>query len=122
MVISASRNTVFAAQAQSGVHSLRQWQRSGIQHFRIELVDETPYDARRIVRTYVNVWKGLCKPSVAWDILQECRDSNGRVAGVTLGSFENTKKERRAGQLTENTNKKDRRAGQSTKTSSSRTR
>ncbi|KAL7556418.1 hypothetical protein ACA910_008135 [Epithemia clementina (nom. ined.)] len=94
------RNTVFAAQAQSGVHSMRQWEQAGVRQFRIELVDETAFDARQIVQTYVDVYKGFCKPSVAWELLQDCRDSNGRVTGVTLGSFENTKKERRAGQLT----------------------
>ena len=91
---------MFGAQAQSGVHSVRQWQRSGIRQFRIELVDETRYDARQIVQTYVNVLRGTWRPSMAWESLQDCRDSNGRVTGVTLGSFENTKKERRAGQLT----------------------
>ena len=92
------RNTVFAAQAQSGIHSLTQWKQAGIRHFRIELVDELPYDARKVVRTYLNTLSGDCKPSIGWEILSECKDSNGRVAGVTLGSLKNGK-QRRAGEL-----------------------
>jgi len=92
------RNTVFAAQAQSGVHSLGQWQRAGICNFRIELVDEARYDATTIVQTYLDMANGKQKASAAWEILGDCKDSNGRVAGVTLGSFKNSK-ERRAGEL-----------------------
>jgi U32 family peptidase len=93
------RNTVFAAQAQSGVHSLMQWQTlAGIRRFRVELVDERPEDASTVIQAYVDYLKGGIKASAVWEILQEIPDSNGRRAGVSLGSFRNNQ-ERRAGEL-----------------------
>lgn len=92
------RNTVFSAQAQSGVHSLKQWQAAGIRRFRIELVDEGPEDSVEVVRAYSDCAAGFIKASVVWDLLQDIRDSNGRSAGVSLGSFRNNQ-ERRAGEI-----------------------
>jgi U32 family peptidase len=93
------RNTVFAAQAQSGVHSLKQWQSlAGIRRFRVELVDERPEDASIVVQAYVDCLKGNIKANDVWEILQEITDSNGRRSGVSLGSFRNNQ-ERRAGEL-----------------------
>ena len=92
------RNTVFAAQAQSGVHSLKEWNSAGIQHFRIELVDEDKENVEAVIQTYMNVVEGQLKPSQAWESLEYIRDSNGRAAGVSLGSFRNTQ-ERRAGEV-----------------------
>ena len=92
------RNTVFAAQAQSGVHSIRQWVEAGVGRIRVELVDEGAEDAETIVGGYIGVLAGTTKPSVVWESLQYMRDSNGRAAGVSLGSFRNTE-ERKAGAL-----------------------
>jgi U32 family peptidase len=92
------RNTVFSAQAQSGVHSLKQWQAAGIRRFRIELVDEGPEDSVEVVRAYSDCVAGFIKAGVVWDQLQDIRDSNGRSAGVSLGSFRNNQ-ERRAGEI-----------------------
>jgi collagenase-like PrtC family protease len=92
------RNTVFAAQAQSGVQSVRQWVEAGVGRIRVELVDEGAEDAETIVAGYIGVLAGTTKPSVVWESLQYMRDSNGRAAGVSLGSFRNTK-ERKAGAL-----------------------
>ena len=92
------RNTVFAAQAQSGVHSISQWRDAGIGRIRVELVDERPEDAKKIVRGYLGVIDGTAKAAKVWDTLMEVRDSNGRTAGVSFGSFRNNI-ERRAGEL-----------------------
>lgn len=92
------RNTVFAAQAQTGIYSVPLWQDTGIQNFRIELVDERPQDAVLICNTYANALQSKTSPSHVWNVLQGVRDSNGRAAGVTFGSFQNIK-ERKAGQL-----------------------
>ena len=92
------RNTVFGAQAQSGVHSLKEWNRAGIQQFRIEFVDEDRANTQEVLGTYEDVLNGNMKPSEAWESLEYIRDSNGRAAGVSLGSFKNTQ-ERRAGEI-----------------------
>jgi collagenase-like PrtC family protease len=92
------RNTVFSAQSQSGVQSIRQWIDAGIHHFRVELVDEGAEDTETIVSGYLGVLAGTAKPSVVWDSLRYTRDSNGRAAGVSLGSFRNSE-ERKAGAL-----------------------
>jgi putative protease len=52
------RNTVFSAQAQSGAYSLLQWMDAGARQFRLELVDESPDDVKRIVQGYRNVLEG----------------------------------------------------------------
>jgi hypothetical protein len=92
------RNTVFAAQAQSGVQSIRQWVNAGVGHIRVELVDEGADDTETIVEGYLGVLEGTTKPGEVWESLQCVRDSNGRKAGVSLGSFRNTE-ERKAGSL-----------------------
>jgi collagenase-like PrtC family protease len=92
------RNTVFSAQSQSGVQSICQWIDAGIRHFRVELVDEGAEDTETIVSGYLGVLAGTAKPSVVWDSLRYTRDSNGRAAGVSLGSFRNSE-ERKAGAL-----------------------
>jgi len=92
------RNTVFAAQAQSGVQNIRQWVAAGVGHFRVELVDERAEDVETIVGGYLGVLGGSTKPSAVWEALRHVRDSNGRAAGVSLGSFRNTE-ERKAGAL-----------------------
>jgi collagenase-like PrtC family protease len=92
------RNTVFSAQAQSGVHSLKGWVGSGANRFRIELVDESPEDVGLIVEGYLDVLDGATKPSAVWESLEHVRDSNGRKGGVSFGSLRNGV-ERRAGEI-----------------------
>ncbi|GAX25725.1 hypothetical protein FisN_14Lh038 [Fistulifera solaris] len=92
------RNTVFSAEAQSGVHSLKEWHQAGVGRVRIELVDECLEDIRRMITGYEQVLNGTSKPSITWEMLQNVRDTNGRISGVSLGSLRN-QVERRAGEL-----------------------
>lgn len=92
------RNTVFSSHAQSGVFSIDEWRRAGIGRIRVELVDENEEDTETIVAGYLGVVNGKGSPSKVWSALDNVKDSNGRVAGVSLGSFSN-KVERRAGEL-----------------------
>ena len=92
------RNTVFASEAQSGIHSIQEWSNAGVGNIRIELVDEGTLDAQKIVKAYVDVLSGHEKARNAWRQLEQIRDSNGRYAGVSYGSFRNTS-ERRAGEI-----------------------
>jgi len=92
------RNTVFAAQAQTGVYSLKEWNRTGIRQFRIEMVDEDHDNTQVVIDAYLRALTGELKPSEVWDTLDCIHDSNGRAPGVSLGSFHNSK-ERRAGEI-----------------------
>jgi len=92
------RNTVFASEAQSGVHSLNDWMTEGATRFRIELVDEGPEDVELIVSGYSSVLADKLKPSELWESLKTVRDSNGRTGGVSHGSFRNGPV-RRAGEI-----------------------
>jgi collagenase-like PrtC family protease len=92
------RNTVFSAEAQSGVHSLKEWQQAGVGRVRIELVDECLEDIKKMIAGYEQVLDGTTKPGVIWEMLENVRDTNGRISGVSLGSLRN-QVERRAGEL-----------------------
>lgn len=92
------RNTVFSAQAQSGVHSIREWTHKAAAAFRIELVDESPKDVETIVRGYLDVMDGKLKPNVLYETLGNICDRNGRKMGVSFGSLRNGV-ERRAGEV-----------------------
>jgi hypothetical protein len=92
------RNTVFASEAQSGVHSLKEWKASGATRFRIELVDEDRDDVELIVKGYLAVLNGKTRASELWEFLKDVRDSNGRKGGVGHGSLRNTVV-RRAGEI-----------------------
>ena len=92
------RNTVFSAEAQSGVHSIKEWSDAGLGFLRIELVDEGKEDVKKIVEGYESVLLGHQKAGQVWDTLKTVCDSNGRAAGVSYGSFRNLS-ERRAGEL-----------------------
>ncbi|KAG7353353.1 collagenase-like protease [Nitzschia inconspicua] len=92
------RNTVFSAEAQSGAHSLKEWMDAGANHFRIELVDESAEDAQKVVLGYLAVLEGKQKVGVLWETLSQVEDSNGRMGGVSIGSFRNAA-ERRAGEI-----------------------
>ena len=92
------RNTVFSSEAQSGVHSLKEWSAAGVGTLRIELVDEGKDDVKKIVNGYLNVLSGEERAAMVWESLKEVRDSNGRAGGVSHGSLRNSS-ERRAGEL-----------------------
>jgi putative protease len=92
------RNTVFSAEAQSGLYSISEWINARVGTFRVELIDENAHDTTRIVRGYLGVISGSDVPSNAWEMLNGIRDSNGRRMTVGVGSLRNTV-ERRAGAL-----------------------
>ena len=92
------RNTVFGAEAQSGVHSLKEWSAAGASRFRIELVDEQDCDVELVVGGYIAVLNGSKRASELWESLKLVRDSNGRQGGVSLGSLRNSPV-RRAGEI-----------------------
>jgi putative protease len=92
------RNTVFAAQAQSGAHSIKDWVKAGASHFRVELVDESQEDTELVVSGYLELLAGKIKANSLWESLEDVHDSNGRKAGVSFGSFRNGA-ERRAGEI-----------------------
>lgn len=92
------RNTVFASEAQSGVHSLKEWIAAGATRFRVELVDEGPTDVEVIVGGYQSVLDDQLRAGELWEILKTVRDSNGRTGGVGFGSLRNSPV-RRAGEI-----------------------
>jgi collagenase-like PrtC family protease len=92
------RNTVFSAEAQSGVHSLKDWREAGVGRIRLELVDENEENVKKIVKGYLAVLNNNEKPSECFEMLKSVCDSNGRTGGVGYGSLRNTS-ERRAGEL-----------------------
>jgi len=103
------RNTVFSAEAQSGLWFVNDWiqqqqQNNGhnnenIPKMRIELVDESFKDSQKIIQAYDDFLTGKKSADNVWDILgNEIKDSNGNNQGVSQGALRNTV-ERRAGQL-----------------------
>ncbi len=95
------RNTIFSAEAQSGLHTLHEWHAAGIQRIRLEFTDESFDDIKLILNGYVNVLDKNQKPKDVWhEFNNQIRDSNGRLTGITLGSFQNTH-QRKAGTTTQ---------------------
>jgi U32 family peptidase len=92
------RNTVFSAEAQSGAHSMKEWEKAGAKRFRVELVDESASDVQCMIRGYLAVIDGTQKAGALWETLSQITDSNGRTGGVSVGSFRNSG-ERRAGEI-----------------------
>lgn len=90
---------MFASEAQSGVHSLKEWQAAGANRFRVELVDEGPEDMELILSGYHSVLEDRMRASELWESLKNVRDSNGRTGGVSHGSLRNGVV-RRAGEVT----------------------
>jgi len=95
------RNTVFQAESQSGVYSLNEWVKAGVGHLRIELVDEKGDDAVKVVNAYLQFLEKEKQAIDVWSILEGVCDSNGRMAGVGIGSLRNSV-ERRSGEITSN--------------------
>ncbi len=74
------RNTIFNAVAQSASTYVRGLLERGVRWFRVELLRETPDEARRLLRGYREVIEGRNDGRTLW---QELRASN--VMGVTRG-------------------------------------
>ena len=69
------RNTVFNSASQSGVYSIDDWKRAGINRLRIELVDESGDDSIKIVSAYMQHLSGQKTAWQVWQILEnEIRD------------------------------------------------
>jgi collagenase-like PrtC family protease len=81
------RNTLFNAEAQSAAPMLRDLLAAGIQHYRIELVDEPAEYVETIVNGYLAVLKQECSPQALWQTLSKIPDANGQPQGVAAGSF-----------------------------------
>lgn len=54
------RNTLFNARAQTGAGFFRTFRKLGLSRFRVELLDETPSEARTLVARYKNLLQGAC--------------------------------------------------------------
>ena len=93
------RNSVFMAEAQTGVFSMNEWVRAGAGHLRIEFVDESGSDAANIVTSYLQFLSKEIHAREVWDRLELIPDSNGRLGGVGFGSLRNAA-ERRSGEVT----------------------
>eukprot|EP00873_Tetraselmis_striata_P015663 jgi/Tetstr1/435927/TSEL_024809.t1 len=81
------RNTVFNAQAQSGVHYVSRLVEAGVRQFRIELVDEGPEEVVALLQGYAAVLRGERSPDSLWEWLQGVPDANGNAHGITAGSL-----------------------------------
>ena len=74
------RNTIYNAVAQSGSQYVRRMLDLGVRWFRVELLQETPDAARRLIQGYRNLLDGKGNGDTLW---RELRASN--VMGVTRG-------------------------------------
>lgn len=76
------RNTVFGAQSQDASKHMARWLQSGLQHVRLEFVQETPAQIQQIIQVYQ---KGLAG-EVSWgDVAKSLRTVT--PSGTTEGSF-----------------------------------
>jgi putative protease len=74
------RNTVFHARPQSGASHLPQLLAAGLRHFRLELLDESPEEAVRLLHSYREALAGQTDPSHLARSLG-ARDQLGVLAG-----------------------------------------
>jgi putative protease len=77
------RNTLFNATPQSAAEVVPTLQDAGVNHFRIDLLDESPNDLRRIIQLYRDLLAGQIAGKEVWRQLQAAN----RV-GVTRGTLE----------------------------------
>ncbi|KAJ9533870.1 hypothetical protein QJQ45_026958 [Haematococcus lacustris] len=82
------RNTLFNAQAQSGLFYLPELLRAGVRHFRVELVDEPSEVVAPLMQGYRDVLDGKQTPGEFWTWMRTLPDANGRAHGVGSGSLE----------------------------------
>jgi putative protease len=76
------RNTVFNSRPQSGASHLPQLLATGLRHFRLELLDESPEEAVRLLHSYREALAGQIDPSNLARSLG-ARDQLGVLAGKT---------------------------------------
>ena len=76
------RNTVFGSEAQVSLKHLRDWQQSGIAHFRVEFVHETPGQVADIAAIFDKLLDGKIDLPEATRLLE-----SASPAGTTLGSL-----------------------------------
>lgn len=81
------RNTVFNAAAQSAAPVLGALRDAGLQHIRIELVDEPGDEVAGIVGAYQELLAGRIDAKTVWHRLGHVIDANGHAQGVALGSL-----------------------------------
>jgi putative protease len=74
------RNTIYNAVPQSTSQYVRRMVELGIRWFRVELLNETPEEARRLIQSYRNLLEDKGNGEILW---KELRASN--VMGVTRG-------------------------------------
>lgn len=77
------RNTLFNATAQSGAEAMHELMQRGVRYFRIELLDETRSEARRIFVAYSKLLAGEITGTEVWRQLQAANR-----LGVTRGTME----------------------------------
>ena len=77
------RNTLFNAVPQSAAEAVPQLLGRGVQHFRIELLDETAHEIRPLVNVYRDLLASRVTGREVWQQLQ----ASNRV-GVTRGTLE----------------------------------
>ena len=79
------RNTVFNAEAQSGVRLLPELIQAGVRSFRLELVDHRADEVAPLVRGYLDVLAGRTPGDAVWERLRASR------YGAHLGSLQVTR-------------------------------
>jgi putative protease len=77
------RNTLFNATPQSAAELVPQLLASGVRHFRVELLDESPAEVKRLLRLYRDLLAGRASGKEVWTRLKAAN----RV-GVTRGTLE----------------------------------
>lgn len=95
------RNTVFNAKCQTGAEFIPQFLSSGIQHYRVELVDERPEHVEPLLQRYRRMLQSVhsnptdlraqqkqLEDFYMW--LDKLPDSNGRAQGHDVGSLKPT--------------------------------
>ena len=82
------RNTVFNSAAQTGAEAVRLLQASGLRHFRIEFLNESPEQVQLTIDRYQQLLKGELE---GWQLWQELKLQNQlgvTKGGVTRGTME----------------------------------
>jgi putative protease len=77
------RNTLFHAVPQSGAGFYGDFVAAGLRRFRIELLEESPADARRVIRAYQSLLAGATGGAELWNALK----AKNQI-GVTRGTYE----------------------------------
>ena len=77
------RNTLFHAVPQSGAGSFPEFLSAGLRHFRVELLEESADEARRIIRAHQSLLSGKTDGATLWKDLK----ARSQI-GVTRGTYE----------------------------------